>query len=109
MEASFRQRIETFPDSFFVAEDENGRIIGFINGCVTDLLAGPERRPDDFPRSCGIDLSAAMAGLACHRHLLDHVPHRNALRRAERSLDAGGSAHGPHYIKQDGQIYPPSS
>ncbi len=36
VEASFRQRIETFPDSFFVAEDENGRIIGFINGCVTD-------------------------------------------------------------------------
>ena len=31
---SFRKRIETFPDSFFVAE--NGRIIGFINGCVTD-------------------------------------------------------------------------
>ena len=36
VEASFRQRIETFPDSFFVAEDENGRIIGFINGYVTD-------------------------------------------------------------------------
>ena len=36
VEASFRQRIETFPDSFFVAEDENGRIIGFINGCVTN-------------------------------------------------------------------------
>ena len=36
VEAYFRQRIETFPDSFFVAEDENGRIIGFINGCVTD-------------------------------------------------------------------------
>ena len=36
VEASFRQRIETFPDSFFVAEDENGRIIVFINGCVTD-------------------------------------------------------------------------
>ena len=36
VEASFRQRIETFPDSFFVAEDETGRIIGFINGCVTD-------------------------------------------------------------------------
>lgn len=33
---SFRKRIETFPDSFFVAEDETGRIIGFINGCVTD-------------------------------------------------------------------------
>ena len=36
VEASFRQRIETFPDSFFVAEDENGRIIVFINVCVTD-------------------------------------------------------------------------
>ena len=26
VEASFRQRIETFPDSFFVAEDENGSV-----------------------------------------------------------------------------------
>lgn len=33
--ASFRSRIQAFPDSFFVAES-NGRIIGFINGCVTD-------------------------------------------------------------------------
>ncbi len=32
---SFKQRIKTFPDSFFVAVHD-GRIIGFINGCVTD-------------------------------------------------------------------------
>ena len=32
---SFRQRIETFPESFLVAETEEG-IIGFINGCVTN-------------------------------------------------------------------------
>lgn len=32
---TFRQRIETFPDSFLVAE-EDGAIIGFINGCMTD-------------------------------------------------------------------------
>ena len=32
---SFRQRISTFPDSFFVAE-KDGEIIGFINGCATD-------------------------------------------------------------------------
>lgn len=32
---SFRQRIFTFPDSFFVAE-KDGEIIGFINGCATD-------------------------------------------------------------------------
>lgn len=32
---AFVQRIEAFPESFFVAE-KDGRIIGFINGCVTD-------------------------------------------------------------------------
>ena len=32
---SFRQRISTFPYSFFVAE-KDGEIIGFINGCATD-------------------------------------------------------------------------
>lgn len=32
---SFRHRLETFPESFFVAEHD-GRIIGFINGCVTN-------------------------------------------------------------------------
>lgn len=32
---AFAQRIEAFPDSFFVAE-KDGSIIGFINGCVTD-------------------------------------------------------------------------
>ena len=33
--ASFLQRLQTFPDSFFVAETEEG-IIGFVNGCVTN-------------------------------------------------------------------------
>lgn len=32
---AFEKRIETFPESFFVAE-RDGKIIGFINGCVTD-------------------------------------------------------------------------
>lgn len=32
---SFESRIKTFPDSFFVAEDDE-KIIGFINGCVTN-------------------------------------------------------------------------
>ena len=31
----FRQRIEAFPESFFVAEEKDGNIIGFINGAVT--------------------------------------------------------------------------
>ena len=33
--SSFEQRIRTFPESFFVAVHDD-RIIGFINGCVTD-------------------------------------------------------------------------
>ena len=33
--ASFEARIKTFPDSFFVAEEE-GRIVGFINGAVVN-------------------------------------------------------------------------
>ena len=32
----FRQRMEAFPESFFIAEEEGGRIIGFINGAVTE-------------------------------------------------------------------------
>lgn len=32
---ALNNRIQAFPDSFFVAE-EDGRIIGFINGAVTD-------------------------------------------------------------------------
>ncbi len=32
---AFQERIAAFPECFFVAE-KDGRIIGFINGCVTD-------------------------------------------------------------------------
>lgn len=32
---SFEQRLKTFSDRFFVAEDV-GRMIGFVNGCITD-------------------------------------------------------------------------
>lgn len=32
---SFEARIQAFPDSFFVAEDAEGEIIGLINGAVT--------------------------------------------------------------------------
>lgn len=34
----FERRIQTFPESFLIAEKE-GRMIGFINGCVTDETA----------------------------------------------------------------------
>ena len=35
---AFRYRIEAFPERFFVAEEE-GRIIGMINGCASSLDA----------------------------------------------------------------------
>lgn len=33
---SFKLRIKTFPESFFLAETIDGQIIGFINGCMTN-------------------------------------------------------------------------
>ncbi len=33
---SFKDRIATFPDYFLVAESKDGKLIGFINGCVTN-------------------------------------------------------------------------
>lgn len=35
--SSLEQRINTFPESFFVAETD-GKIIGFINGCITNEM-----------------------------------------------------------------------
>lgn len=32
---SFKRRIKTFPESFFVAE-KDGRIVGVVNGCMTN-------------------------------------------------------------------------
>lgn len=47
---SLKARIEAFPESFFVAENESGRIIGFINGCMTD-----ERTiRDEMFEDCGL-------------------------------------------------------
>lgn len=33
--SSLKNRINTFPDSFYLAETD-GRIIGFVNGCITN-------------------------------------------------------------------------
>jgi predicted N-acetyltransferase YhbS len=35
---TFKQRIKTFPESFFLAE-LGGEVIGFINGCITNNTA----------------------------------------------------------------------
>ncbi len=40
-EAAFRSRYAVFPENFFVAE-ENGMVVGFINGCTTDKPELPD-------------------------------------------------------------------
>lgn len=41
--SSLQRRINTFPDSFYVAEAD-GIIIGFVNGCVTNSRPIQDRR-----------------------------------------------------------------
>lgn len=79
---SFSQRIDTFAESFFVAE-KDGEIIGFINGCVTDQKTicdemfedATYHKPDGVYQSIfGLDVVPEYQhqGLACRlmRHLI---------------------------------------
>lgn len=40
-ESDFQKRFDAFKENFIIAED-NGKIIGFINGCTTDLPKLPD-------------------------------------------------------------------
>lgn len=40
-ESDFQKRFDVFKENFIIAED-NGKIIGFINGCTTDLPKLPD-------------------------------------------------------------------
>lgn len=81
--AAFAERISVFPESFFVAED-NGTIIGFINGCVindtriTDELfedAAHHVPTGEYQTIFGLDVLPAyrQQGIAAMlmRHLID--------------------------------------
>ena len=45
----FEKRLGTFPESFFIAEDQ-GKLIGFINGCATD----EKTIRDEMFEDCGL-------------------------------------------------------
>lgn len=45
---SFKERIAAFPECFFVAEAKDGRLIGFINGAVSDTIALPDAAYHDL-------------------------------------------------------------
>ena len=51
---SFSQRISVFPESFFVAE-QDGRIIGFINGAGTRCLRTPGSISQMVPIRASLD------------------------------------------------------
>jgi len=61
---SFAYRIQTFPERFFVAEEE-GRIVGLINGCasrldaIRDELFGLEGHEADGPNQMIFGLATA--------------------------------------------------
>lgn len=63
---SIRQRAAAFPASFFVAEEDipaQGRIIGFINGCVTDELTIRDEMFEDVSAHSPAGMYQAVFGL----------------------------------------------
>ena len=81
-EESLRERIGAFPESFFVAEEENGRIIGMINGAVTDQKtiiddmfedAGLHRPDGDYQSIFGLDVAPDRRRQGIAAELMEHM------------------------------------
>lgn len=63
---SIRQRAVAFPESFFVAEEDSpvqGRLVGFINGCVTDEMTIRDEMFEDVSTHCPNGAYQAIFGL----------------------------------------------
>ncbi len=87
---SFLQRLQTFPDSFFVAETEEG-IIGFVNGCVTDdevisdemfASASSHNQAGSYQAIFGLDVHPDFRRQGIAAKLMEHMI--NAAREAGR-------------------------
>ena len=81
-EESLRERIGAFPESFFVAEEENGRIIGMINGAVTDQKtisddmfedAGLHNPKGAYQSIFGLDVKSAYRRRGIAADLMNHM------------------------------------
>lgn len=90
---SFKQRIQTFPESFFVAVHDD-RIIGFINGCVTDERTIRDEMFEDSslhnPAGCyqsifGLDVTEAYRCRGIAAKLMEHMI-ENARMRGRKGL-----------------------
>lgn len=78
---SFEQRIKTFPESFFVAE-VNGKIIGFINGCITNEMTiydelfsdASQHKPNgDYQAIFGLDVISDYRNQGIAAKLMNHM------------------------------------
>lgn len=88
-----RRRIETFPESFFVAES-GGRLIGFVNGAVSDEIALPDSAYHDLgshdPAGCcqqifGLNVLAEYRRQGIGEALMRHMI-RSAYIRGKKAL-----------------------
>lgn len=89
---SFSQRIQKFPESFYVAE-QDGKVVGFINGCVTDervILdemyedAGCHRPDGAYQSVFGLDVVPECRGKGIAARLM-----RRLIDEAQKSGKAG--------------------
>lgn len=86
---SLRQRIAAFPESFFVAETE-GRVIGFINGCVTNERTIRDEMFEDAGLHDPNGAYQAIFGL----DVVPEYQHRGLASRLMRHLIADAAAKG---------------
>ncbi|MDD5847294.1 MAG: GNAT family N-acetyltransferase [Lachnospiraceae bacterium] len=79
--ASMEQRLKTYPDHFWVLEDE-GKIVGFVNGMVTDEMHLSDDMYDDaslhdengaWQMIFGVDTVPAYRKRGCASKLLTYV------------------------------------
>ena len=78
---SLEQRIKAFPESFFVAEAE-GKIIGFINGCITNQVticdelysdASMHISNGDYQAVFGLNVTSSYRNQRVAAQLLNHM------------------------------------
>lgn len=85
----FERRFRTFPECFFVAEAD-GRIVGFIDGCVTDRPLLPDELYHDASRHIPDGPWQTVFGLAVH----PDFQHRGIAQRLMRRLIADARERG---------------
>ena len=82
-EKSFRERFESFPENFLVAEIKNEKkLIGFINGCTTDKPDLPDilyeradlhKKDGDYQTVFGIDTLPEYRRQGVAAHLMNNL------------------------------------